>query len=60
MTPMGRILTDLLSISCGPAIAGETPLSVSVSPIRVIRVLFLKAGELRFKVIGGECEALFI
>ena len=25
MTPMGRILTDLLSIFCGPAIDEETP-----------------------------------
>jgi hypothetical protein len=40
MTPMGRISTDLSSVFCGLAINEKTPF---ISPIRVIRVLFLKA-----------------
>jgi hypothetical protein len=39
MTPMGRILADLLS---GEWMKNHR-LSVIISPIRVIRVLFLKA-----------------
>jgi hypothetical protein len=43
MTPMGRILADLLSGEW----MNKHRLSVFISPIRVIRVLFLKAEYLQ-------------